>query len=128
MATLSMTAVSTTLLGLQAYGYGEYAVPFMAGIVLAGIGFAYGYAEYGVWNQKNRDHSDMGNNFAVPRDVIDDTLIAAGVFAAVHGRQPDEEEMETIRKSILGPWEGFRDGIDLEDDQERERAEVSADD
>lgn len=115
MATLSMTAVSTTLLGLQAYGYGEYALPFMLGVAVAGVAFAYLYTEGGVWNQKNRDHSDMGNNFATPRDVIDDTLIATGVFAALHGRQPTDEEREHIQTAVQSQWQEFRDGIDLDD-------------
>lgn len=127
MVTLSMTAASTTLLGLKEYGYGEYALPFLVGISLAGITFAYLYAEGGVWNQKNRDHSDMGNNFATPRDVIDDTLIATGNFAAQHGRPPNEEEAEAIRLAVRGQWEDLRDGIDL-DDADLTPEEVPADD
>jgi hypothetical protein len=127
MVTLSMTAASTTLLGLKEYGYGEFALPFLVASATGGIAFAYLYAEGGVWNQKNRDHSDMGNNFATPRDVIDDTLIATGVFAAKHGRPPDEDESEAIRQAVRGQWEELRDGIDLQD-ADLPGEEVPADD
>ncbi len=59
----------------------------------------------------------MSNNFATPRDVIDDTLIAVGVFAAINGREPEEEELEEIQDAVRSQWEEFRHGIDLEGSQ-----------
>jgi hypothetical protein len=76
--------------------------------------FAYIYVDKGLFNRKNRENVDRGNNFATPRDKIDDVLIGAAVFGAVHGRQPDDEEIETIKEAVNKPWTEFRDGVDLE--------------
>lgn len=111
-----MTGVSLASGALKYFG-AEWAVgPFILVVAVGVLGYAYLYAEGGVWNQVSRDRSDMSNNFATPRDVIDDTLIATGVFAAHNGRPPDAEEQDAIRRAVRQQWEQFRDGIDLEVD------------
>lgn len=84
--------------------------------------YAYYYSEGGVWNQVSRDRQDMSNNFSTPRDVIDDTLIATGMFAAQEGRPPDDEEADAIYTAVRGQWEEFRDGINLDDDGNQQEA------
>lgn len=109
-----MTGVSLASGALKYFGLTWAVGPFIVLVAAATLGYAYLYAEGGVWNQVSRDRSDMSNNFATPRDVIDDTLIATGVFAAINDREPDAEEQATIEQAVRSQWEGYRDGISLE--------------
>ncbi len=112
-----MTGVSLASGALKYFGMSWAVAPFIAVVGVGVLGYAYLYSEGGVWNQVSRDRSDMSNNFATPRDVIDDTLIATGVFAALNGRPPNENEQEQILTAVRSQWEEFRQGIDLEGDQ-----------
>lgn len=109
-----MTGVSIASGMLKYFGLTWAVGPFIALLAAGILGYAYLYAEGGVWNQVSRDRNDMSNNFATPRDVIDDTLIATGVFAAQNGRPPNDDEQEQIVTAVRSQWEQFRDGIDLE--------------
>lgn len=110
---IAVTAASTLTSALVAIGE-PWAAPYLLGVGLVGSPiFAYGYVELGLFNRKNRENVDRGNNFATPRDRIDDTLIGAAVFAAIHGREPTEEEVETIEAAVEEPWQDFRDGVEL---------------
>jgi len=112
-----MTGVGVASGALEYLGLGHLVGPFIAALAVVLLAYAYLYSEGGVWNQVSRDRSDMSNNFATPRDVIDDTLIAVGVFAAINGREPEEEELEEIQDAVRSQWEEFRHGIDLEGSQ-----------
>lgn len=109
-----MTGVSVSAGALEYLGLGHFVAPFITVLAAVLLAYAYLYSEGGVWNQVSRDRSDMSNNFATPRDVIDDTLIATGVFAALNGRAPNEDEQEQIKQAVRTQWEEFRTGIDLE--------------
>jgi len=111
---IGVTAASTLTTALVSVGREDLALPLLAVGLLGSPVFAWCYVELGLFNRKNREGSDRGNNFATPRDKIDDTLIAVGVFAAVHGRQPGEDEVETIKQAIDGPWAEFRDGVEVD--------------
>lgn len=115
LAFQAMTGVGVASGALKYYGMGGLTGPFLVVVAVGLLAYAYLYSEGGVWNQVSRDQSDLSNNFAVPRDVIDDSLIGAAVFAALHGRAPNEEEFEDIVGSVKTYWEGFRDGIDLDE-------------
>lgn len=113
LAGIAVTAVSTMTSALVAIGYPDLA-PWLFGAGLIGSpAFAYIYVECGLFNRKNRENVDRGNNFATPRDKIDDTLIGAAVFGAIHGRKPQEEELQTIKDSVEQPWNDYRDGVEL---------------
>lgn len=109
-----VTAVSA-LSGVLALTGREWIVPFVlgAGVILA-FAFAYAYVELGIFNRKNRERHDRGSNFAGPKMRIDDELIGAAVFAAVHGRPPDEEEAEHISEAVDRPWQEYRQGVSIE--------------
>ena len=116
---LTMTFQGTTavsaLSGVLAYTGQEWIVPFvLAAGILAVFGFAYAYVELGIFNRKNRERHDRGSNFAGPKMRIDDELIGAAVFAAQHGRPPDEEEAEAIADAVEKPWREHRDGVTIE--------------
>lgn len=113
MASLGVTAFSTFSLVLQAAGLGRF-VPAIAGLGIIGtFGFAWLYAEGGVWNQVQLDTQELSNNYAGPTMRIDDELIGLAVFAAVHGREPTEEEAEVIAETVDGGYRELRDGIDI---------------
>jgi hypothetical protein len=116
MAMLSVTGLSTALIGLKQYGYGELARPLIAAFCLLVLAGTYLYAERGVYNQQKRDHVDLGTNFSGPTMRIDDELIGNAVFAAIHGRPPDEDEREAISEAVHEPWADYREGVDLSDD------------
>lgn len=114
MVSMAITAASTLTFALQSIGYTHLA-PWVLGTGVVGAPlFAYIYVDHGLFNRKNRENVDRGNNFATPRDKIDDTLIGAAVFGAVHGREPDDEELKTIQNAVEKPWSDFRNGVDLE--------------
>lgn len=115
VAMLTMTGLSTALVALSSYGLGRFAVPLVATTVLAGVAFTYLFTEGGVYNQKNRDKKDMGDNFASPLMRIDDELIGSAVFAAVHQRPPDEHEQEAIAQAVESPWRQHRDGVEVDE-------------
>jgi len=115
MVSLAITAASTLTFALQSIGHAHLA-PWVLGAGLIGAPiFAYVYVDLGLFNRKNRENVDRGNNFATPRDKIDDTLIGAAVFGAVHGRPPEDEELDAIKESVNKPWHEFRGGVELDD-------------
>lgn len=112
---LAMTGISTTLIGLKDYGYGEYAWPVIITAAITGFLYAYLYAEGGVWNQVQRDRQDMAANFSDPPQLIDNVQIAAAVFAAHHGRPPTDDELTMLETAVREPWTDYRNGINVED-------------
>lgn len=127
LAFQGMTGVGIASGALKYYGLEQYVGWFLAvsgGLMLA---YAYLYSEGGVWNQVSRDRSDMSNNFATPRDKIDDTLIGIAAAAAFHGREPSDDEVDAIEQAVAKKWEDFRDGVDLSDGKQtqREQEEVA---
>lgn len=111
-ASLAVTAFSTFSLVLQGFGLGRFVLPLGVALSVVGPAYAYAFFEGGVWNQVSRDRADMSTNFAGPAMKMDDIVTAAGVFAAVHGRPPTEDEAETIERAVHEQWAEFRDGLD----------------
>jgi len=109
---LVVTAFSTFSLVLQNAGLGEFVAPLGIALLVGGPGYAWLYSEGGVWNQVGRDRADLGTNFAGPSMKMDDICTGAAVFAAVHNRVPDEDELEKIEQAVDGKWSEFRDGLD----------------
>lgn len=114
LAMLTMTGLSTALVALSSYGLGEYAIPLVATTIVVGVAFTWLFTEGGVYNQKNRDKKDLGDNFASPLMRIDDELIGSAVFAAMHGRPPDDEEQQAIADAVERPWREHRDGVEVD--------------
>lgn len=115
MAMLTLTGLSTATVALSEYGYAHFAGPLIVATVGSGVAFTYFYTEGGVYNQKNRDRADLGSNYAQPGNYIDDMIIGAAMFAALHGRPPDDEEVADIEKAVGMVWSDLRDGVDLDD-------------
>lgn len=118
MAFLGVTAASTFTSALALIGLQKFAPAVLAMGVLATFSFSYAYVELGVFNRKNREKVEHGNNFARPDMRIDDTITGAAVFAALHGRPPDAEEYKQIDESVEYAYQDYRNGYDPDPDPE----------
>ena len=114
MAFLGVTAASTLTSALALIGMQSLAPVVLVAGILATAVFAYLYVELGIFNRKNRERVDAGNNFARPDMRIDDEIIAAGVFAALHGREPNKEEEEAMEDAVESIWQKHRGGVSVE--------------
>jgi hypothetical protein len=114
LAMLGLTGLSTALLTLQSYGHGGLAWPLISVVLGGTLVYTYLFTEGGVWNQMSRDRSDLSGNYAPPTMFMDDYLIAISVFAAVHQREPTEDEQQMIYETVRAQWQEFREGIDIE--------------
>lgn len=113
---LGVTAFSTFSLVLQNSGHGEFVVPLgVIGLIVSPI-YTYFYAEKGVWNQVQRDKTDMSTNYSGPVMLMDDALIGIGMFYAVHGRPPTDEELDELEGAVKQQWEEYRTGVDIDYD------------
>lgn len=114
MGFLGVTAASTLTSALALIGLQQLA-PYVLAVGVSGtFVFAFVYVEFGVFNRKNRERVDYGNNFARPDMKIDDEITGAAVFAAIHGREPDETEKEAIENSVDDFWRKHRNGVEIE--------------
>lgn len=114
MAFLGVTAASTLTSALALIGYQQLAPYVLVVGILGTFAFSYVYVEFGVFNRKNRERVDAGNNFARPDMKIDDEIIGAAVFAALHGREPTEDEARAIEQSVGTVWQKHRNGVEVE--------------
>jgi len=114
LAFLAVTGVSTTLVALRDYGYGQYAPLFVGASAVAAAVFAYLYTEGGVWNQVARDRQDMSGNFSDPKARINTEMTARSLHAAMQGRELRPEEREAIKGELDATFAEHRDGINLE--------------
>ena len=108
------TAVSA-LSGVLAFvGYQSY-VPFVLAAGLLGVfTFAFAYVELGVYNRKNREKQDRGNNFAKPQNRIDDEMIGRAVIAGMRGRALDAAERDAIDEELDAAYRKHRNGIKID--------------
>lgn len=116
---LTMTFQGTTavsaLSGVLAYTGLQQYVPLVLVVgILFVFGFAFVYVEYGVYNRKNREKHDRGSNYAGPTMRIDDEMIGVAVYAAMHGEEPDEDDVETISNAVDTNWSKYRNGVQIE--------------
>lgn len=115
---LAITAASTLTSALALIGAGEYA-PWLLGFGLAGTPiFAFMYVEGGVYNRKNRERMDRGDNFIGPGATINAQiqarLLAAVAEAVTEGN--DAAEVEAQIMDNMGPLlRELRNGIDLQE-------------
>lgn len=118
VVSLGVTAFSTFSLVLQNSGHGGLVVPLgVVGVIGMPI-YTYLYTEGGVWNQVSRDRQDLSTNFAGPTMRMDDELIGVAVFAAVHGRPPDDDEQQAIADAVETSWQSYRDGVCIKETTE----------
>jgi len=114
MSFLGVTAASTLTSALALIGY-QWAAPYILGLGIAiTLVFAFIYVEFGIFNRKNRERVDRGNNFSRPDMRIDDEITAAGVFAAMHGRPPDDSEQDAIEEAVDETFQKHRNGVEVD--------------
>lgn len=113
LAFLAVTAASTLTSALTAVGYAGLA-PYVLGAGVTGSPlFAWAYVELGLFNRKNRERNDRGDNFAAPGAYIGSQIqtqaFAAALEASENGGDPREAAAEAVREQ----WTEHRDGVDL---------------
>lgn len=113
MGSLVMTGISTMLMVLKQYGYGQYAGLLLVIGVISGIAFVKVYSEGGVYNQQKRDIRDLGLNHAAPNQRIDDEINAKAITAGQKGRSLTAEERDAIENELDRAFSELRDGIDI---------------
>lgn len=116
LAFQAMTGVSLASGALKYFGFEGFVLPFIAVTGVGTLAYAYYYTEGGVWNQVGRDRTDMSTNWSGPNMRMDDELIGSAVFAAMHGRPPDDDEQDAIAEAVDRKWRDFRNGVELGDD------------
>lgn len=114
MGFLGVTAASTLTSALALVGLKSLAPVVLVAGVAGTFVFAYVYVELGIFNRKNRERVDRGNNFSRPDMRIDDEITAAGVYAAVHGEAPDGDDAEAIEQAVEEAFQKHRNGVDVE--------------
>jgi hypothetical protein len=110
---LGVTAASTFTSALIQSGYEDLALPALVGGSLASAAFAYGYVELGVFNRKNRERKDRGDNFAAPNMAMHELTRAAAIGAAIDAHQ-DGDARDAAEKAALERLQEFRDGVDVD--------------
>lgn len=118
MGMLSMTGLSTALIGLKEYGYDEYARPLIAVVVLGTLAFTWYYTEGGVWNQKNRDTVDLGDNYSGPTMLMDKRIeakqLAHLAYVLQNGHNKSIEEIQREMQEVTDQeWAAMRDGVEI---------------
>lgn len=113
------TFLSTGLSALYQYGYARYAPPFIVAVGLGTLAFAYVYTEAGVYNQKNRDTADVGDNYSGPTMLMDKRLSAKQLaylgFVLQNGQDVEYNELvEQMEDLTVEEWVNLRDGIDVD--------------
>lgn len=119
VAFLGVTAASTFTSVLFEMGY-QWLAPFvLSGGGIGSLVFAYGYVEWGVFNRKNRERADRGDNFAAPGMAMGNLLRAKQLAtlgeALADDRQVGADEIQARLEAVtLDQLQEFRDGINLE--------------
>lgn len=108
-----VTAVSA-LSGVLAFTGHQHVVPWVLAIGCVGVFvFAFVYVEWGVYNRKNREKQDRGNNFAKPQNLIDDVMIARGVASALEGAELDTDRRDATEAEVLAAFRQYRNGVEV---------------
>lgn len=120
LAMLTLTGLSTATLTLQQYGHGNLAWPLIATVGVGSIVFTYLYTEGGVFNQKNRDRTDLGDNYSGPTMLMDKRLeakqLAHLAYVLQNGQDKSVDEIQAEMQEITDEeWVALRDGVDIQE-------------
>jgi len=100
---------------LAAIGYPGVA-PYVLGAGLVGSPvFAWTYVEWGLFNRKNRERNDRGDNFAAPGAYIGSQIQTQAFAAALAAADDGEDPREAAAETVAEQWQEYRDGVALED-------------
>ncbi|MFB6200870.1 MAG: hypothetical protein ABEI98_02555 [Halorhabdus sp.] len=119
MGMLTLTGVSTALVALKSYGYGEFAWPLVGLVSLGGVAFTWLYTEGGVFNQQRRDHSDLGDNYSGPTMLLEKRIQARQMARLAHSLQNGETDLDDLEDEMVqvttDEWSNLRDGVDIDE-------------
>lgn len=115
---LAITAASTLTSALVALGH-QWLAPYVLGIGVVGSPlFAFAYVELGVFNRKNRERVDRGDNFAGPGAAINSLIQArqlAAVADVIKNGHDAEESVDELEEVTIETLQNVRDGVDLDE-------------
>lgn len=114
MASMGVTAASTLTFALQSLGYTRLAPVALAAGLVGTPAFAYAYTEFGLYNRKNRERMDRGDNFAGPGMYMNHIAQARYIAAAIAHADDPETAMDASERVARDTIRGFRDGVDLD--------------
>lgn len=115
MAFLGVTAASTFTSALIAAGYDRYALPLLTVGTLASFLFAFLYVETGIFNRKNRERMDRGDNFAGPGMTMNQTTQAVAFGAALEAFENGDDPRAAAERAATEKLRSYRDGVDIQD-------------
>lgn len=119
MSFLGVTAASTLTSALALIGWQQYA-PYVLGAGLLGtFVFAFAYTELGVFNRKNRERADFGDNYSGPTMAMDSLIEARQLaylgYVLQNGQDMEFDELDKQMQDIsMEQWQKLRDGLDKE--------------
>lgn len=113
LAFLAVTAASTLTSALTAIGYPGVA-PYVLGIGVTGSPlFAWAYVELGLFNRKNRERNDRGDNFAAPGAYIGSQIQTQAFAESLAALENGDDPREAAQRTVEEEWKEYRDGVDL---------------
>ncbi|MFB6196867.1 MAG: hypothetical protein ABEI52_01175 [Halobacteriaceae archaeon] len=110
---LAITAASTLTSALSDLGYSEYAPYVLAAGTALSPAFAWLYVEKGLFNRKNRERNDRGDNFAAPGAYIGSMIQTQAFASALEAAENGENATEAAAETVQEQWQEYRDGVDL---------------
>ena len=110
---LGITAASTLTSALTDLGYSRVA-PYVLGLgILGSPAFAWVYVEKGLFNRKNRERNDRGDNFAAPGAYIGSQIQTQAFAAAIAAAEDGDNPREAAEEVVAEQWTEYRDGVNL---------------
>ncbi len=110
-----VTAASTLSAALALVGLQQYVPAALVGGVVGTVVFAFLYDVLGIYNRKNRERQDRGNNFAKPQNFIDDSMIARAILAGQKEEPLTPKERQAIEDELGRAFREYRSGIPIDE-------------
>lgn len=119
MGFLGVTAASTLTSALALIGYESMAKWVLLAGVLGTFAFAWAYTELGIFNRKNRERADFGDNYSGPTMYMDRSIDAEQRAYLAWLLDPEDRTIDyhqdNIQQLTHGRWEEFRNGMSPEE-------------
>lgn len=110
---IGVTAASTLTSALVAVGYSHLAPYVLGAGLIAAPAYAWAYVELGIFNRKNRERMDRGDNFSGPGMYMGNSIQAQAFARALEAVNDGEDPTEAAEEAVRERWRDFRNGIDV---------------
>lgn len=114
----AMTGVSLASGALKYFGFEAFVPHFIVATAVGTVGYAYLFAEGGVWNQTSRDKTDMSDNYSGPTMLMDGRIEATQLAYLGYVLQAEDdlgfdELRQRLHEITDEEWAAMRDGVDI---------------